>query len=178
MKTLLTLLALLLAACSPSKPAAPSYPPPTRTLDAFDVSIAVAAHGINASSFAIPDAKYVIPTRRWVESDFSAGLWQFQNEMGISNWSAESNDCDKFAIAASFYAKWLNHSSPNRSVAAGLAMGELYYLKGGVTGQGHAINFFIVQVGEALQLICYEPQTRTPVELSEAEKLSVFFWKL
>lgn len=167
-------------ACKPasSSKTGPSYPPPTRILDQFDIAAVMSGSGIRANSFAVPDAKYILPTRRWIDSDFSSGLWQFQHEMGIARWESESNDCDKFAIAASFYAKWLNHSSPNRNVDAGLAFGELYYLKSGLAGQGHAINFFIALAGDSIQLVCYEPQTRSVVELSPAEKQSVFFWKL
>ena len=155
-----------------------TYPPPTQVLDSADIFDLMRETGISAPSFAVPDAKYVLPTRRWVEQDFSGGLWQFQNEMGISRWVSESNDCDKFALAASFYAKWLNHSSPNRNVAAGLAIGEVYYLKGGVFGQGHAINFFIVGAGITRQIVFYEPQIRQIVTLTPAEITSIFFWKL
>ncbi len=178
-RTLLLLLFICaLCGCKPSKPGAPSYPPPTRTVFPFEVVTALGETNIAANSFALPDGKYLIPTLRWIENDFSKGLWQFQNEMGISTWSAESNDCDKFAIAASFYAKWLNHSSPNRNIAAGLAIGELYYLKGGVNGQGHAINFIVTLVGDSLQIVFYEPQLRRVVSLSETERGRVMFWKL
>lgn len=172
----LVLIVCLMAGCKPSATKSAGYPPPTRIVQPHEISTALTATNIVSSSFALPDGQYVLPTLRWVEQDFSSGLWQFQNEMGIATWSAESNDCDKFSIAASFYAKWLNHSSPNRNVAAGLALGELYYFKNGT--QGHAINFFVIQVGTNLQIVCYEPQTRSVVALSEAERRSVFFWKL
>lgn len=178
MHKFLLLLLLLLAACKPSASKVISYPPPTRTISGSDAARALLATNINASSFALPDGKYLLPTLRWVEKDFSGGFWQFKNEMGIATFQPEAWDCDKFAIAASFYAKWLNAASPNRNVSGALAMGELYYWRSGNPADGHAINFFVVQVGDSLQIVCYEPQTHSVVTLTEAERQSVFFWKL
>lgn len=174
---LLTLAILLGCKPASSTKSGPSYPPPTRQLTPQEVVGVLAKTNVVSLSFALPDSVYVMPTVRWINSEFSSGLWQFQTELGISRWSAESNDCDKFAIATSFYAKWLNHSSPNR-IQAALSVGELYYYRNADISQGHAINFFVVLVGDSLQAVFYEPQTRSIVELSKAERESVFFWKL
>ena len=179
MRIYILLLAACLCACKPASTSkSVSYPPPTRIVEPFEVLAALSGTNITASSFALPDAKYFIPTLRWIQSDFSNGFWQFKNEMGIATFQPEAWDCDKFAIAASFYAKWLNAASPNRNVSAGLCIGELFYRKHGDRTQGHAINFFVVLVGESLQIVCYEPQTHSVVTLTEAERRSVFFWKL
>jgi len=112
-----------------------------------------------------------------VEQDFSTGFTQFKTALGVTTWTDTSWDCDKFSIACSFYAKWLNQISKNRHIAAALAVGELYYLKNAEAGGAHAINVFIVQEGDVLQLLFYEPQTAQPVTLSSAELKSVSFWK-
>lgn len=164
--------------CKPSETKVVSYPPPTRTIGPADVFAALAATNIAAISLSLPDAIYLMPTLRWIEHDFSSGLYVFQTEMGVSSWVSEANDCDKFALAASFYGKWLNYSSPNRNVSAALAIGEIYYRQGGEWSRGHAINFFVIQSGSELQIVFYEPQRRAVVTLSEVERKSVFFWKL
>jgi hypothetical protein len=125
----------------------------------------------------MPDKNYVLTTREWIQIEFSAGLSAFQFQMGINNWNAESNDCDKFASATTFYAKWLNHSTPNRKVLASLACGEVYYTQQ-KNSQNHAINFFIVKSGEELKILFYEPQTKRFVTLTQAEIFSIYFWKL
>lgn len=188
MRIYVLLMAACLCACKP-KPAAPAGtvaesiaataplpPPPTRSIGPVDVAVTMGATNITATSYAIPDGRYVMPTLGWIEREFSHGLFGFQHALGIATWTAEAWDCDKFAIGASFYGKFLNSVSPNRNVAAALAIGELYYVKD--VGGGHAINFFIVQAGQNLQIIFYEPQTRAVVSLSPTERERVMFWKL
>lgn len=133
-------------------------------------------NGINTGTFLLADKNYVLTTREWIRADFSRGLTAFQFQMGIDKWVAETNDCDKFATAATFYAKWLSHSSPNRNVRASLAFGELHYSRES-DGRAHAINFFIVNEGE-LKLVFYEPQNHKIVNLTKGEQFSVFFWRL
>ena len=151
--------------------------PPTKTFNRSEIKYAIDEIGIYTDAFVINDKKYVLAKREWLENEFSSGLAAFQFQFGINNWSSESNDCDKFSSAASFYLKWLNHSSPNRNVNASLAAGEIYYTRD-VDGIGHAINLFMLDVNGILTPSFYEPQTRRFVRLSKKEILSVFFWKL
>ena len=152
-------------------------PPPSRTFSSSEIETAMFGIGINTSTFVISDGRYILARREWVENEFSAGLAVFQFQFGINNWSEESNDCDKFTGAASFYLKWLNHSSPNRNVKASLAAGEVYYKKDS-NERYHAINLFILETGGSLTPSFYEPQTRRFVRLSQSEIFSVSFWKL
>ena len=175
---ILSILLCGVVGCKPSETKVVNYPPPSRTIGPADVISALAATNIAASSLAMPDAVYLLPTLRWIEHDFSSGLYVFQTEMGVSSWVSEANDCDKFAMAASFYGKWLNYSSPNRNVSAALAVGEIYYKQGGEWSRGHAINFFVIRSVDALQVVFYEPQRRSVVTLTKSERESVFFWKL
>lgn len=169
----------ILFGCKKADDKVVSYPPPTKIISALDASLVMYSTNITCNSHVLADAKYLLPTKRWIEQDFSSGLWQFQTEMGISTWVADANDCDKFSNAASFYAKWLNYSTANRNVSAAIAIGELYYFIGGYSNKGHAINFFIILGNDGqLQMVCYEPQTRKIVTLTDAERASVFFWKL
>lgn len=184
----LALLPLLFLGCKP-KPAttagtvgdsiaasAPIPPPPTRSISPMEVTLAMIATNITATSIAIPDAKYVMPTVGWIEREFSHGLFGFQHALGIATFENEAGDCDDFSQAAAFYAKWLNRVSPNRNTEAGLAVGELYYIKD--SGGGHAINFIVTLIGDRIQIVFYEPQLRRIVSLSEAERGRVMFWKL
>ena len=152
-------------------------PSPTKTFSSEDIQTAMFKLGINTGNFVISDGNYVLAKREWLETEFSSGLSAFQFQFGINNWNEESNDCDKFAGAASFYLKWLNHSSRNRNVKAALAAGEVYYRRDR-DGQNHAINLFILETGGQLTPSFYEPQTRRFVRLSQSEVFSVYFWKL
>jgi hypothetical protein len=151
-------------------------PPPTKTFSSTEIYNSMASIGILTEKAVISDGLYVLAKREWVEKEFSSGLSAFQFQFGINNWNAESNDCDKFSGAASFYLRWLNHSSPNRNVKAALAAGEVYYRTD--QGQNHAINLFILEKDGVLTPSFYEPQTRRFVTLSQSEIFSVFFWKL
>jgi len=150
---------------------------PSRTYSSEDIQQTFFKNGINTGNFIITDNVYVLTTRDWIQSEFSPGLAAFQFQMGINNWKPESNDCDKFTLGTTFYAKWLNHSSPNRKVNASLACGEVFYTNKD-TLKGHAINFFIVNQESELKLLFYEPQTRRFVSLTQTELFSIFFWKI
>jgi len=174
----LILVSLVFTGCEKTQPGSiPLPPPPSRTYSNKEMSDSMRYNGIYATSTATVDAKYVLTTKEWVTRDFSQGLAAFQFQMGINNWTAESNDCDKFSLATMFYAKWLSFSSKNRNVNASLGMGEVFYMKTGLGG--HAINFFIFKEQDgSLMVHFYEPQTRTFVTLSDVERSSIFFWRL
>lgn len=149
---------------------------PSRTYNIFEIRLAILEAGISTDKNVLTDTVYILAQKSWLEKEFSEGLAAFQFQFGIDHWSAEENDCDKFADAASFYLKFLNHSSPNRNVNAGLAAGIVYYV---VDGRGgHAINMFIVSEDGKLKVAFYEPQRRMFVKLSPTEIASIFFWKI
>lgn len=150
---------------------------PSRTYSREEMQSVVSKNGINTFTFVTADRNYILTTREWIKTEFSRGLTAFQFQMGIDKWVAESNDCDKFVAAATFYAKWLSHSSPNRNVRASLAFGEIHYIRDR-DGTAHAINFFIINENGELKVVFYEPQDRRIVQLSDREQFSAFFWRL
>ena len=154
----------------------PIPPPPTKIFSSNEIQSLLARSGINSLNFIMNDRKYVLAKREWVETEFSRGLAKFQFQFGINNWSEESNDCDKFSSAASFYLKWLNNSSPNH-VRAALAAGEIYYIRD-KDRAAHAINMFVFDTNGILSVSFYEPQTVKFIKLSESEINSIYFWKL
>lgn len=150
---------------------------PSRTYSQQEVRDILLTNGIFTATSVAADTTYILATKEWIRKDFSDGLGTFQFQMGIDKWVSESNDCDKFSLATCFYAKWLSHSSPNRKVNASLAVGEIFYIQE-KNSSGHAINFFIVNENGAMNVLFYEPQTRSFVTLTPLEKFSVFFWKI
>lgn len=150
---------------------------PSRSYSTEELQSVMFGNGINTGTFITADKNYILTTREWIRSDFSRGLTAFQFQMGIDKWVAESNDCDKFATATTFYAKWLSHSSPNRNIRASLACGEIHYVRE-KDQQSHVINFFIVKDESELKIVFYEPQTHKIVFLTKSETFSVYFWRL
>jgi hypothetical protein len=151
--------------------------PPSRTYSWEDIHGVFLKNGLVLEQFITADSTYVLTTRSWIQSDFSSGLSAFQFQMGINNWKPESNDCDKFSLATTFYAKWLTHSSPNRKFNASLAMGEVFYTRSNSRGN-HAINFFIINESDELKIVFYEPQTRQIISLTQNEMFSIYFVKI
>jgi hypothetical protein len=167
----------LVVGCDNKRNSKVTIPPsPTISINALQIISSIEENNIDTKYLITPDSKYIFPKKEWIETDFSEGLKSFQDEIGISSWASESNDCDKFAITTSFYAKWLNHLSPNRNLNASIACGEVYYNK---SGSGpHAINFFLVFENEKLKVLFYEPQVRSIISLNSDEIKSIFFLKL
>ena len=139
-----------------------------RTISAKELEITLAVAGyVTGFHTSIVDRRYALPTRGFIEGAFSSALWSFQSFFNVLQWTEEANDCDDFARVAAGFAQILHFLTPNRPPAAALAVGELWYVKD--DGTGHAIN--IVLCGpDPKDVLCYEPQTRQIVELTETEK--------
>jgi len=134
----------------------------------LELTCAVAGYApMDVNKFSVVDRRYALPTRNFLESAFSAALWSFQSFFDVLRWSEEANDCDDFARLAAAFGQILHYLTPGRPPATALAVGELWYVKD--SGESHAIN--IALCGPTPDdVVCYEPQTRRIVTLSEQEK--------
>lgn len=139
-----------------------------KILDATELQLTLAVAGFDAGSRnSIVDRRYALPTKGFIEGAFSKALWSFQSFFAILRWTEEANDCDDFARIAAGFAQILHFLTPGRPPATALAVGELWYVKD--NGENHAINIALCGPTPA-DVICYEPQTRQIVTLSETEK--------
>lgn len=121
---------------------------------------------INYDVIYVVDSSYVFPTLEWVEGPFSDGLSKFLADW-VEHYRSERADCDDFADAAAFYARGAHRLDGEAKEATALAFGEFYYRPD--SGGAHAINCFFTKVGDALELMFYEPQTQQVVNLSQTE---------
>lgn len=139
-----------------------------KILSATELMLTLAVAGYDAGpGWNVPDRRYAMPTRNFIEGAFSSALWSFQGFFAVLRWHEEANDCDDFARIAAGFAQILHFLTPDRPPATALAVGELWYVKD--DGSGHAIN--IAVCGPAVSdVVTYEPQTRQLVSLTEAER--------
>ena len=123
------------------------------------------------AQFACPvvtaDLDYATPTLRWLLGPF----WNhFRARRGaLGKWTAK-NDCDNFARAYAQDAQD-SHALSKGSEAQALAVGEIFYVQD--SGGGHAINAAFVD--NPPRLVFIEPQTGQAVDLTPAERASIFF---
>lgn len=117
----------------------------------------------------LPDDAYSLPSRHWVEWDFSRALFSVLSQLGFS-YTEEKSDCDDFARLSAAYAALLHSKEGNKT---GLAFGEFWYTRR--DGGGHAINCYIVSDGGELALRFFEPQTQSELALTDEEILSCVF---
>jgi hypothetical protein len=93
-------------------------------------------------------------------------------EKGVVRWDRQF-DCNRFSqsFASFLQIKHLVESRKEFGQGEALAVAELYYKKNGVTG--HAINLILTKDG----FIFFEPQTGKILNLTQAEKDSIFLIK-
>jgi hypothetical protein len=121
------------------------------------------------------DSTYVSPAREWFIGDFASGLQSWLSDAGVLNWQSESGDCDDFAAWGRAYGKICNG---RMKVGASLAIGEFKFTK---SEGGHAC---VVAVEQATQKLIFLDRVKESdgltcvkeVFLTEAERLSCFFW--
>lgn len=131
--------------------------------------------GFTTRNRAITDSDFALPTEKWIKTTYSSALSDFLFKMRSDIPAEEDNDCDDFALAATFFAKLLHRRTKGRPEYTGLAFGEFYYIKTDVGG--HAINFFVTN-DNGLKVCFYEPQTKEIIKLTEAEIKSNYYWRL
>ena len=131
--------------------------------------------GMSFGKGFVVDNLYVLPSRLWIEKEFSQALSQFQRSLKTSVWTAEENDCDDFSRFAAFFAEYLHYNTQNKLPKTALCFGEFAYQRD--IGGAHAINVFLYRENNKVQMAFYEPQTCKVVVLSESEKMSCLFYR-
>jgi len=127
---------------------------------------------LSALPTIILDKSYSIPTKTWIEKDFSESFSKFTFGLGIKDkYLTDSLDCDDIAQGAAFCAKYLHWKETK--VKRGLAFGEFHYNSSSVGP--HAINIAIVSDAGKINVVFYEPQRRVLIELSDKERDSCAF---
>lgn len=138
----------------------------------------LAATGINPNAVLLLDGEYMLPTASWVHGTFASALDSVLKGLGLTEWSEEAWDCDKFSRLAWAYAGLLWAKTQGRP-QTGLAFGVVCYMSERLGG-GHAINVFIHRDSNGQARVQFvEPQKQlggrlVEINLSEAERNSVW----
>jgi hypothetical protein len=123
------------------------------------------------------DQRYALPSKDWIEYQYSSSLHAMLSSLRNGVWIAEDNDCDDFARAAAFLAQYLHHNTIRKQSNTGLAFGEFWYIKQ-PGGEGHAINIFVYRnkKGE-ISVGFYEPQDQQIIKLTKKEIDSCIYYR-
>jgi hypothetical protein len=113
------------------------------------------------------DQDYALPACNWLLNEFSPWFVGYCKGEGLEY--ASTWDCDDFA--SMFRIKVVEaHFRNGRNPNEGVAVAEVWYTRD--EGVGHAINLAVVDGG----VPCFiEPQIGKKLELTDAEKRSVYF---
>lgn len=151
----------------------PTPVPITHIISPLDVCGILISNGITQVSPILSDHIYSLPSKEWVQTTFVKDYHNLLVSMKSENYVAEENDCDKFSTLAYAFAHILHHNTIDKIEKTGLAVGELWYSPD--TGGGHAINIMIVYETNNYNVIFFEPQNQTIINLSTKEKESCSF---
>lgn len=122
--------------------------------------------GIKPEAILLLDANYALPTEQWVHGSFASALDTVLSDLGLSKWSEEAWDCDKFSRLAWGYFSLLWGKTPGRP-QAGAAFGMCCYMSERLGG-GHCINVFVHRDSEGVARLQFvEPQKQLGGRLVE-----------
>ena len=116
--------------------------------------------------FVLADGDYAAPTSHWLLDTWKVQWLELLEELPYS----KRHDCDDFAFE---YKIAVQHQHAESEFPDdGFAVGVCFYLVGGDRERGHAINWALT---EDVALIFIEPQSGEQIQLTDAEKATIFF---
>jgi hypothetical protein len=126
----------------------------------FNVGVDVYKPG----ALKLADVRYLVPTRKWLETVFPYDCDEFIGQLQAS-YDEEHWDCDDFTRAAAFLAQLQNSWQTREMLQAGklkdrasIAFGEFWY-----ASDRHSINTAIVDDNGRLRVMFFEPQPESHV---------------
>ena len=168
----LVLVAVLITSCGRvSESPIESY----KTLSAAEISSLIYSNVPPLSivpAITLQDRNYILPTKKWVEGNFTAQLSKFLFDYNIALYNEEKNDCDKFSLYGRAVANILNRHNPNNK-NTGVAVGQISIFRG---VSGHSINFMVISDKDGnCDVIYYEPQTLRITTLNPESDIRVSY---
>lgn len=120
-------------------------------------------------SFYFKDESYLIPTKQWVVESLSPNLKQFLFDYSLTRYKEGSNECDKFSLYGKTVANILNAKNKSKS---GIAVAEFAYLQ---SINSHSINAILTHDGNKFELVYFEPQIASIVQIDEYNFVPLVF---
>ena len=181
MKYLLLIFVFLFSACAPTHEKTSKLSTPN-IINAV-LTVHLMTKGVSATAYYAYGAQSYIPvSREWLSKTLypeyasqlaRAGLWKD----GRPRWTATSQ-CNYFAdkVVTVAQERLFNDRFHSFDSTESPAIGVIWYLKGAIPGQGHAINVALLNTGD---LVFFEPQGASyqEVSLSSTEIKSIWFVK-
>ena len=116
------------------------------------------------------DKDYLCPSLTWVRRDLLPKYREFKRKYKLDKYEPEIQDCDDAAVYLYAFARALHsRTSKNRDVT--IALGEIWYKTR--NGGFHSIDSVFIGKDAVLKFI--EPQTPAIVDLTPAERKSIWF---
>lgn len=143
-------------------------------VSSIELNKLILSNNISLQNIFYSDLNYALPTKEWVDTKFSLALFEFLTSFKSSEWMSEENDCDNFSSMSFSFAQILHHNTGYKLKNTSLAFGEFYYTKE-ESGEGHAINIFVVFTNNQYNILFYEPQLQKIITLSRLEKNNCLF---
>lgn len=121
----------------------------------------------------IRDWTYARAAEDWVFGEFVTAWRQLQKDLGIADYTEESNDCDDQANGCAWFARTLHHRTPTRPKKTGLAVCDFeYHPTQNAPDLFHVITGFLVGPPNDVRLVFLEPNGATRLILTPEEKAS------
>lgn len=111
---------------------------------------------------------YLVPTRKWIEKVFVPYWFEYRKRNNLM-YDVDSTNCESFAFQSHFASQSIEGTN--------VSFGVIFY-KPDITDplKGHAVNIILVNEGDFLTIVFWDPQTSQFVTLSNNEVASCSFF--
>ncbi len=132
--------------------------------------------GIAIPLIHAPDANYALFSLNYIKGEGYEKFKEWLFKRGILGWR-HTFDCDNYAEAFRVFLQIIHSKSQkgkeDNSKKQAVAIGVIWYERDG--RGGHAINIVVSKNEDELIVKFIEPQTGEELDLTDAEKESIFF---
>jgi len=142
------------------------------TLNVNQLTSILSAENINPEILYFFDKEYSLVSKSWIRDTVSGKYEYFLKKLNIHIYKKETNDCDDFVIAFYIFSR-IEYKAAVKSYNSNICVGEFVYSK--TSGEVHAINIIVVLTENVPEVLFYEPQTFSFINLTDLEKRSAKF---
>lgn len=141
-------------------------------VDVNQLTSILSAEKINPNILYFYDGKYSLVSRRWIRDTVSGKYEYFLRKLNIHTYKKDTNDCDDFVRAFYLFSR-IEYKNVVKPSDSNICVGEFVYSK--TSGEVHAINIVVVLTDNVPEVLFYEPQTFSFINLTDLEKRSAKF---
>lgn len=120
---------------------------------------------IISDCYQVTHRRYLVPPEGWIAGKLVPAWFEYRSKNNLT-YNVDTTSCEAFSFQCHFAAQKIENIN--------VTVGVFFYMKNNIGG--HAINVILVNDGEKIKPVFFEPQTSQIVNLSKNELASCRFF--